>query len=187
MNHIGLIRGQLDYLAMVDGLGRPCWGAVWLQGSPCGDRLLFCVPPGGDVLGVEGLSGRRFYSLPSREQVAIVTKFIERMREMCLKTVEGECPCTEEFVQAYPGVHDFLGRTKLADGTARTRSKLTIFYDGPRVKIGLTEPDLEMSAFVTSEGFFEALQALEEAVQSETLDWRKWWSNGKSRGDSKRR
>lgn len=187
MDKPALIRGHLDYLALVDCQGLPCWGAVWLQNTSCGDRLIFSVPPGGELLGVEGLSGRRFYELPSAEQERIVADFIEKMRAQCAKTIEGECPVTEDFVQAYPGLHDFLGRSKLLDGSARTRSKLTIFYDGPKVKVGLTEPDLEMSAFVTAEGVFEALLALEEAIQTESLDWRRWYTNGKPKGDSKRR
>jgi len=115
-----------------------------------------------------------------------VSNFVDGMRRRLNSVAEGECPGDEAFASSYPGLHEFLGRTKLADGSPRARSKLTLFYDGPWFKATLTEPDAECSAFVTSDSFLGVLSALEDGVQSETLDWRRWWAGGKARKLSSR-
>jgi hypothetical protein len=181
-----LTRGRSVPVQLLTSAGVQVLGAVWLQRDVHSERLVFCVPPGGTVVGVEGLGRHGFYSRPHKVQEQVMSDFIERMRRTCAKTVDGESPADEDFVERFPGIHEFLGRSKLADGSARTRSKLTLFYEGAAVKLGLTEPDMEMSAFVTSDGVFAGLQCLEEAIQGDKLDWRRWYGNGKHRGNSKR-
>lgn len=115
-----------------------------------------------------------------------MTGVVQRMREALSRTVAGECPGDEAFAESYPGLHEFLGLSKLPDGSPRARSKLTVFYDGPVFKASLTEPDSECSAFVTSESFLGVLAALEDAIQSDSLDWRRWWTGTKPGRSAKR-
>lgn len=166
--------------------GAVCDGALFVSAGPRGDRLELHVPPGGECVGVQGLGSRRWFTLPAAERGVIVAKFIERMRANLARVVDGESPGDVAFADTYPGIHEFLGCARLADGAARSRSKLTIFYDGAVFKAGLTEPDAECTAFVTSDTFLGVLGSLEDGIQTDSLDWRRWWA-GKQSGKSVKR
>lgn len=161
-------------------------GEVRLHSESVGDCLFFASPPGGLSLYREGLGRRRFFLLSEIERDVAMSDFVGRMREQLSRIVSGEQPSDEAFIRSYPGIHEFLGRTKLEDGRPRARSKVTLFYDGNLWKCSLTEPDAEASAFVTGETFMGVLATLEESIQGDLLDWRRWWVGGKSPRMAKR-
>lgn len=172
--------GGSEPLTYADHLGQPVRVSMYLCHGPDADVLVACSPPGGEPLYVQGIGLRRWLQLSALDQEAVMGGFVERLRREVSRTVDGECPVDESFITEYPALWDFLTRQVLEDGTKRARSKLTLFAEGAVLKGSLTEPDMEMSAFVTGESVLGVLRAMEEAIQSNTLDWRRWYRGGKS-------
>lgn len=166
--------------------GETVEGQVRLRASPVGDTLVLYLPPGGFEVGACGLGARRWWAIPLTERGVLMAEFVQRMRDQLSRTVAGESPGDVDFARLYPGLWEFLSLAKLPDGSPRSRSKMQLFLDGPCWKASLTEPDAECSAFVTAETYLDLLQSLENAIQADSLDWRRWWVGGKAGKGSKR-
>lgn len=161
-------------------------GTVWLAKERGYEALELHLPPGGEMWYREGLGRHKWSELSTERRDYVMAQFVGRMRDRMKRVSDGEMPADEAFAESYPGLHEFLGLSKLPGGENRTRSKVTIFYEGNVFKANLTEPDEEASAFVTSDSFLGVLATLEQAIQEDTLDWRRWWS-GQSKGTARKR
>ena len=81
-------------------------------------------------------------------------------REMC------------EFARRYPCLHEWLTLEVWDNGAAREPATLLLFLDGSRPKLCLHDREGSQVAFVAAWTFGDALQALEDGLLANSLDWR---------------
>jgi len=83
--------------------------------------------------------------------------------------------------KSYPQVSDYLTMTKWDDGTARTPSTVTLFVEGGVLKAALNDREMKRSLYVTSMSLEGAIGLLEEALATDTADWRLWSGGSKKK------
>lgn len=92
---------------------------------------------------------------------------------------------TCEMMRRCPHLHTFLVDTTWDDGEPRETGTVLIFCDGGRVKACLNDRALDRSVFVTGTTLWGLLDALEEGLEHNALEWRsKGGSGGKRRKGS---
>jgi len=90
---------------------------------------------------------------------------------------EASCP---KFEKSHPNLFGFMAcNVGLEDGTVRERSKVSIFCEGGRFKAALHDPETGASIYTTLDTPSEALDGLEQALEEEKPDWRKWGKKSK--------
>lgn len=82
-------------------------------------------------------------------------------------------PEDSDFRVRYPLIYEFLSATTYSDGSKRRTSTLTLFLDAGGLKVSLNDRDQDFVAFVTADGLVSVLDALEAALEADSLDWRK--------------
>jgi hypothetical protein len=78
-----------------------------------------------------------------------------------------------------PQLWEFLVTTTFSDGSSRILPTLTLFIEGRMLKACLNDRAEGVVAFATGSSLSSILEALEEGIAADTLDWRK--SNGSGR------
>jgi hypothetical protein len=86
-----------------------------------------------------------------------------------------------QFAEAHPNLAAFLRDTVYEDGSGRRTSTLTVFVEAGRVKLCLSDRDLNRTAWGTGDTLEDALAGLELALESGSADWRS------SKGEPKKR
>ena len=77
----------------------------------------------------------------------------------------------DPFAESYPGVFELLTRCK-HKGKTRKTGRLVMYAEPSRATLCLCDVDSQQVAFYASEGFIEALEGMERALQAGSLDWR---------------
>lgn len=73
----------------------------------------------------------------------------------------------------FPSIWEYLSTDAWPDGSARQSSTLTIFVEGGRVKVCLSDRENDRSAWASGESLEEAAMSLERALGQDTVEWRK--------------
>jgi len=81
----------------------------------------------------------------------------------------------------YPSLWEFLTEAKFADGTDRQAPTMTVFVEGRLLKACVNDRAEGMVAFATGSSLTAILEALEEGLQADSLDWRKSQAGAKKR------
>lgn len=99
-----------------------------------------------------------------------------------------KAPDDAKAAKKWPMVYACLTQTTLEDGSSREASKVTLFFEHGTWKGGITEPNLECSAWATASTLEGVLDALEARLTSGDPDvWKKWnWTGKKSSGKSRK-
>jgi hypothetical protein len=92
--------------------------------------------------------------------------------------------CGPEDAQHFPALVEFLTRDRYEDKAIRERGTLLIFVEGGRLKACFNDKDAGLVGFMSFEGLDTMLDALEQGLQKDKVDWRK--QKGQ-RGDYPRR
>ena len=71
-----------------------------------------------------------------------------------------------------PALFDYMCVTKYGDGSPRKTSTLLSFCEDGVFKICINDRENSRSAFVSGRSFEEALDVLETALDSDTVEWR---------------
>lgn len=109
-----------------------------------------------------------------------MAEFAERRRKSQVKGGGGMVKRDPRIEKDYPATWDLLTTSKLQDGTVvRTMTVLLFIQDG-WWKACLNDRQGEVSSFVSAETAVALLQAIEEGLAQDSLEWR-------SSGSSKRR
>lgn len=77
----------------------------------------------------------------------------------------------DPFAESYPGVFEVLARGKYK-GKSRKAGRLVMYAEPSRATLCLCDVESGQVAFYASEGFIEALEGMEKALQAGSLDWR---------------
>ena len=97
---------------------------------------------------------------------------LDKMQQSQKEPVRGDFLLVDDpFAESYPGVFEVLARGKYK-GKARKPGRLVMYAEPSRATLCLCDVDSQQVAFYTSEGFIEALEGLEKALQDGSLDWR---------------
>jgi len=83
-------------------------------------------------------------------------------------------PTDPQFSGLYPALFEYLTVQQWEKGKPRETATMTVFCDGDTWKLSFNDRDNHRSAFVSAETFTEALKSLEEGLQSDELDWRRY-------------
>lgn len=83
-----------------------------------------------------------------------------------------------------PTIRSYLCDDRWADGTPRKPSTLLIFTEDGRWKCCLSDRDLERNAFFTATSLSGLVEAVEQSLASDRVEWRKRY-NGPQRGKGK--
>jgi hypothetical protein len=78
-----------------------------------------------------------------------------------------------------PHLWEHLTAYQWDDGSFRTPSTLTVFYEGGRCKLCLNNRAECATGWVSGDSLHEAMKAMDEALSLGKLDWRK---NGRRNG-----
>lgn len=81
----------------------------------------------------------------------------------------------------YPHLWEFLTASTFEDGSARTLPSMTLFGDGRLLKACVNDKAEGTVAFVTGTTLQTILEALEEGLAGDCLDWRRSVGGGKKR------
>jgi len=92
--------------------------------------------------------------------------------------------CDEEFAKKWPNVLEYLITDRWTDGTVRVTSTLSIFTDGVSLKVVLNDRDNNRSAFFCEATFAEAMEAMEDALRLDRVDWKSRSSYSKPAKDT---
>lgn len=85
---------------------------------------------------------------------------------------EAEC---EKFEKGWPNLYGFMAcNVGLEDSSVRIRSTIKIFVEGGRFKACLNDLENDCSLFVTLDDPRDWADALEQGLEQERPDWRKW-------------
>lgn len=74
-------------------------------------------------------------------------------------------------IQVCPVLHAFMTMT-VVRGKPRKPGSLTLFCEDGKIKGALTDREMGMVAFLSSEGFLGLVEGLEKGLKGGTLDWR---------------
>jgi len=85
----------------------------------------------------------------------------------------------KEFKQKYPTIVEWMTDLCYDDKSPREASKVSIWIEDGRCKLSFSDPTPRRSCYLTAESFEDALQALEDGLKADSLDWRGW--NAKTR------
>jgi hypothetical protein len=88
-------------------------------------------------------------------------------------------PCS--VMSRMPGLWEFMTACQFIDGSSRTPPTLTFFLEGRLLKACLNDRAEGMVAFATGTSLVSLLEALNEGLEADTLDWRKSQSATKKR------
>ena len=72
----------------------------------------------------------------------------------------------------YPNVWAHLYQDRYDDGTPRKTSTLLFFLDEGKCKVCVNDREMNRSFFRAAAGLYDALEAVEEALESGSADWR---------------
>lgn len=76
------------------------------------------------------------------------------------------------FSSRWPALLEFLTRTSWSETEPRETGTVTLFVEGSRLKLCLSDRDSDMVAFVAGDGPADALDTAEAALRENRLDWR---------------
>lgn len=76
------------------------------------------------------------------------------------------------FGEQYPGLFEIIARVRW-EGKRRKTGKILFFVDQGKASLCLSDVHTGQVAFYKSNGFLEALEGLERALQEGTVDWRR--------------
>lgn len=82
------------------------------------------------------------------------------------------------FGEQYPGLFEIIARIRW-EGKKRKTGKILLFVDQGKASLCLSDVATGQVAFYKSNGFLEALEGIERALQEGTVDWR---TDRRSRG-----
>lgn len=79
---------------------------------------------------------------------------------------------SSEDIEMYPHLAQMMSVAQV-DNEPRKLSSLALFVDQGRLKACLKDPDTAQVGFLTLETLHGALQAIEDALAADTMEWRK--------------
>lgn len=79
----------------------------------------------------------------------------------------------DDFRGFYPGIFEHLTAKKWEDGKERITSTVVMFCEEGFFKICLSDRNTEEVAFMADDTWEGVLQALEQGIQGDSLDWRR--------------
>jgi hypothetical protein len=83
----------------------------------------------------------------------------------------------------YPALWEFLTVMSWEDGTARAPGSLSVFFGGYGLQAALNDKDGGLVAFVSGDTLTALLEALDQGIANDALDWRRSvQTNGRNRG-----
>lgn len=80
----------------------------------------------------------------------------------------------------FPALYQLLCCAK-RDGRYRASARLSIFADDQRLKASVWDPDTSSVWFITLDRFYDALEAVEKALQDGRGEWRERKHEGNGR------
>lgn len=84
----------------------------------------------------------------------------------------GSPPAMDQLAKKLPFLWEFLSSDIYDDGSKRTLGTLILFVDGSLVKAFVNDRDVGLSACVSSVGLWSVLEAVNAALEADTLEWR---------------
>lgn len=110
----------------------------------------------------------------------IMGKFVGKVKAAKEAKKKGVGARDVTMAKSFPALHEFLTEMVNDDKTPRQTASLSVFTQDGYFKVCLTDRETNMCLFATSEGFQDALEALEAELQSPAPDWRESkYSKGK--------
>lgn len=100
-----------------------------------------------------------------------VALFVKRLQDTEKGALLGGKASDPKFADDYPALAEHLCLDWL-EGSARQPSTLTITTDGGRWRGSIRDRDNGLVAFLTADGFYDLLGALEHNLANDSLDWR---------------
>lgn len=101
----------------------------------------------------------------------IMAQFVRRLSVETEGGIMHERAVDEAFAQDYPAISEFLTLDWL-EGATRQTSTLGVSVDAGQWKVRLADRENGLVCFVSGDGFYAALDALEKALGAGTGDWR---------------
>jgi hypothetical protein len=78
-----------------------------------------------------------------------------------------------DLAQRFPGIIEMIAAVKDGEGKSRRPATLMILFDDGLIKLCMNDRHWEVSAWVSGRNLDAALQALEDGLQADKLEWRK--------------
>jgi len=121
----------------------------------------------------------------SRKSIIKVNQEEKEIEKMLKRPLPGERTGPVEaafndadFKASYPSITDHLTELRYGDGAPRVTSTLLLFCDQGVLRVCLNDRDNNRSVFFTSESIEGALLSMENALATNTVEWRSRGQNG---------
>jgi len=101
-----------------------------------------------------------------------MARYLHRAPANGVPGVEHTLSVEESFPPELQALGEFLSEETWPDGSERARGSLTMFVEGGKIKVCLSDKDAGALAFVSAGTFDELLQWVEQGIRTQQLDWR---------------
>lgn len=123
------------------------------------------------------------YSTKRRESVA---KFLKKAQAKSRKQARESVLADKGFREKYPALTEHLTLVRWEDGSARKTSTITLFAEAGLWKLTLNNREEQEVTFLTGGSLEELLGAVEQGLQTDSLEWRESWEARQSTTQRKR-
>lgn len=113
------------------------------------------------------------YKTHSQKEV-IVAKYIKRATDAAKGKSASSVPKDAEFSKRYPAMWEHMTERFWEPGKPRETATVTIFTEADEIKGVFNDKANHRTAFVSADTFQGLLEALEQGLQEDSLDWRNY-------------
>lgn len=146
---------------------------------------VFCPLCYSNVRGRSNYKGHKGYrKSPSDKAVSImaILRKVVTSREV---PPDLGCWVAPDGSELMPALREFLTLAVWEDGTDRVPGTMVAFVDGGMVKVLLNDKDADRVAVVSAKSLYAAMEAADEHLTMDALDWRRSRPQGGGRGVKK--
>lgn len=125
-----------------------------------------------NIKGRSNFKGHRGYRPPLARKFEGIEMALRKRDRASYETEGGEEVAPDALAKKLPSLWEFLTVAKYEDGSKRVLGTLIVFCDAGMVKGFVNDRDAGLSACVTSTGLLALLEAVNDGLEGDTLDWR---------------
>lgn len=123
--------------------------------------------------GRSNYKGHYGYKKSTSDKAVSVMAILRKAVPPATTGVELGCWLAPDGSELMPAMREFLTMCVWEDGSARATGTLVAFADGGVMKVLLNDKDADRIAVVSGKTFYDAVEAAEEGLALDSLDWRR--------------
>lgn len=136
----------------------------------CDPSCGYCIANRKGQANYRGHRGYRVFRLPH-------PALLRESDDMLRRKSQSGSPQSSSFKDAdasdlFPLVVEHVSATKFEDGKPRKTSTITLFVEGGKAKLCLSDREEGLTGWVSADTIWEAVRLLEQGLVDDSIDWR---------------